>query len=209
MLAMLRRTPASSVPGNTWRRAVSAKFIADSAWVVPHLGGRSHFPEQHITSQAQARHLLSKGAIASKPSIVFSHGLWADGSGFSQVMAPLQAGGYEVIASEPGLNGLDGDVESVIRCIGRVSSPVILIGHSYGGTLITRAGLDNRVAGLVYRLFGNERGRAIAIVSIRHNLAVMGYRTGIQSRYLSWRSVMDSPAQRDQLPSTCNAHFDT
>jgi hypothetical protein len=59
------------------------------------------------------------------------------------------------------------------------------------------------------RHFGNERGTAIAIVSIRHNLAVMGYRTGIQSRYLSWRSVMDSPAQRDQLPSTCNAHIDT
>ncbi len=57
--------------------------------------------------------------------------------------------------------------------------------------------------------FGNERGTAIAIVSIRYNLAVVGYRTGIQSRYLSWRSYVDSPAQRDQLPSTCNAHFDT
>ena len=59
------------------------------------------------------------------------------------------------------------------------------------------------------RLFGNERGTATAIVSIRYNLAVVGYRTGIQSRYLSWRSVMDSSAQRDQLPSACNAHFDS
>ena len=80
-----------------------------------------------------------------KPSIVFAHGLWADGSCFSKVMAPLQAEGYEVIASEHGLNSLESDVENVIRCIGRVSSPVILVGHSYGGTLITHVGIDNRV----------------------------------------------------------------
>ena len=86
----------------------------------------------------------------SKPSIVFAHGLWADGSCFSKVMAPLLADGFEVIASEHGLNSLETDVESVIRCIGRVSSPVILVGHSYGGTLITHAGMDDRVAGLVY-----------------------------------------------------------
>ena len=86
----------------------------------------------------------------SKPSIVFAHGLWADGSCFSKVMAPLQAEGYEVIASEHGLNSLESDVENVIRCIGRVSSPVILVGHSYGGTLITHAGMDDRVAALVY-----------------------------------------------------------
>lgn len=86
----------------------------------------------------------------SKPSIVFAHGLWADGSCFNKVMAPLQAEGYEVIASEHGLNSLESDVENVIRSIGRVSSPVILVGHSYGGTLITHAGMDDRVAGLVY-----------------------------------------------------------
>ena len=86
----------------------------------------------------------------SKPSIVFAHGLWADGSCFSKVMVPLQAEGYQVIASEHGLNSLESDVENVIRCIGRVPSPVILVGHSYGGTLITHAGMDDRVAGLVY-----------------------------------------------------------
>ena len=85
-----------------------------------------------------------------KPSIVFAHGLWADGSCFSKVIGPLQAEGYECIASEHGLNSLESDIESVIRCIGRVSSPVILVGHSYGGTLITHAGMDDRVAGLVY-----------------------------------------------------------
>jgi pimeloyl-ACP methyl ester carboxylesterase len=86
----------------------------------------------------------------SKPSIVFCHGLWADGSCFNKVMGPLRAEGHEVIASEHGLDSLQGDVDCVLRALGRVSSPAILVGHSYGGTLITAAGTDDRVAGLVY-----------------------------------------------------------
>ena len=86
----------------------------------------------------------------SKPSIVFCHGLWADGSCFTKVMGPLRADGFEVIASEHGLDTHPGDVDCVIRSIGRVSSPVILVGHSYGGSLITAAGTDDRVVGLVY-----------------------------------------------------------
>jgi pimeloyl-ACP methyl ester carboxylesterase len=88
--------------------------------------------------------------MPAKPSIVFAHGLWADGSCFSKVIGPLQAEGYQVLASQHGLDSLAGDVASVTRAIGRVSSPVLLVGHSYGGTLITAAGTDDRVAGLVY-----------------------------------------------------------
>jgi len=86
----------------------------------------------------------------SKPSIVFAHGLWADGSCFSKVIPPLQAEGYQVIASQHGLDSHEGDVACVRRALGRVSSPAILVGHSYGGSLITAAGTDDRVAGLVY-----------------------------------------------------------
>ena len=86
----------------------------------------------------------------SKPSIVFAHGLWADGSCFSKLIPALQGEGHDVIASQHGLDSLKGDVECVTRCFGRVSDPVILVGHSYGGTLITHAGTDNRVAALVY-----------------------------------------------------------
>ena len=89
-------------------------------------------------------------ANESKPSIVFCHGLWADGSCFSKLISPLRAEGYEVIASQHGLDSHQGDVDCVLRAIGRVSSPVILVGHSYGGSLITAAGTDDRVAGLVY-----------------------------------------------------------
>ena len=86
----------------------------------------------------------------TKPSIVFAHGLWADGSCFGKLIPTLQAEGYEVMASQHGLDSLATDIAAVKKCLGRVGSPAILVGHSYGGTLITHAGTDARVAGLVY-----------------------------------------------------------
>src|SRR5467141_1590288 len=86
----------------------------------------------------------------NKPSIVFCHGLWADGSCFSKLIVPLQAEGYECIAAQYGLNSTAEDVALTKAAIGRVSSPVMLVGHSYGGSVITGAGTDDRVAGLVY-----------------------------------------------------------
>jgi pimeloyl-ACP methyl ester carboxylesterase len=86
----------------------------------------------------------------SKPSIVFAHGLWADGSCFSKVIPALQADGYEVMSTQNSLDTLKGDVDAVVRVLGRVNGPAILVGHSYGGTVITAAGNDDRVVGLVY-----------------------------------------------------------
>ncbi len=85
-----------------------------------------------------------------KPSIVFVHGIWADGSSFSKVIPHLQADGHEVIAAQYGLDTLAGDVAAVKGTLARVGGPVILVGHSYGGTVITAAGTDPRVAGLIY-----------------------------------------------------------
>src|SRR6202000_788244 len=91
-----------------------------------------------------------KEITLTKPSIVFAHGLWADGSCFSKLIPALLAEGHDVMASQHGLDSLAGDVAAVKACLARVSSPAILVGHSYGGTLITHAGIDPRVAGLVY-----------------------------------------------------------
>jgi pimeloyl-ACP methyl ester carboxylesterase len=87
---------------------------------------------------------------ATKPAIVFCHGLWADGSCFGKVIPALQVDGHEVIAVQYGLNSYADDVATVKRTLGRVSSPAILVGHSYGGATISGAGTDDRVAGLVY-----------------------------------------------------------
>src|SRR6266853_6502865 len=89
-------------------------------------------------------------SVQTKVSIVFAHGLWADGSCFNKVIPALQAEGHEVLSTQNSLDTLKGDVAAVIRALGRVSSPAILVGHSYGGTLITAAGTADRVAGLVY-----------------------------------------------------------
>src|ERR1700694_1561739 len=88
--------------------------------------------------------------MQSKPSILFCHGIWADGSCFAKVIPVLQADGYEVMAAQYGLDTNEGDVATVKRTLGRVSNPAILVGHSYGGSVITAAGTDDRVAGLVY-----------------------------------------------------------
>jgi pimeloyl-ACP methyl ester carboxylesterase len=89
-------------------------------------------------------------ATQSKPSIVFAHGLWADGSCYSKLIPTLQAEGHEVLSTQNSLDSLAGDVAAVRRALGRVKSPAILVGHSYGGTVITAAGVDDRVVGLVY-----------------------------------------------------------
>src|SRR6201993_1764063 len=89
-------------------------------------------------------------AKQTKPSIVFTHGLFADGSCYGKVIPRLQAEGHEVISAQNSLDTLKGDVAAVVRALGRVSSPAVLVGHSYAGTVITAAGTDDRVAGLVY-----------------------------------------------------------
>jgi len=86
----------------------------------------------------------------TKPTIVFCHGIWADGSCFGKVIPPLQKDGHEVISVQYGLDSFEEDVATVKRTLNRVGSPVLLVGHSYGGATITAAGTDKRVAGLVY-----------------------------------------------------------
>jgi pimeloyl-ACP methyl ester carboxylesterase len=88
--------------------------------------------------------------MSDKPSIVFAHGLWADGSCFSKVINLLVADGYDVIATQNHLNTVADDAAAVRTSFGRASGPVVLVGHSYGGTVITAAGTDDRVAALVY-----------------------------------------------------------
>jgi pimeloyl-ACP methyl ester carboxylesterase len=97
---------------------------------------------------------MEKGIAAmtapKKPSIVFVHGIWADGSCFSKLIPPLLADGHEVFAAQHGLTSAANDLAAVKYTLSRVSAPVLLVGHSYGGTRITAAGTDPRVAGLLY-----------------------------------------------------------
>ena len=96
-------------------------------------------------------------------SIVLVHGGFVDGSGWEDVYKILKKDGYSVsIVQNPTLSLAD-DVAATKRIIARESAPVVLVGHSYGGVVITEAGNDSRVAGLVYiAAFAPDKGESVA-----------------------------------------------
>lgn len=100
--------------------------------------------------------LLITGAITSnaqtkaKPTIIFVHGIWADGSCWSEQITALQAKGYDVISVQNPLTSLADDVAATKRAIDQAKGDVILVGHSWGGFVITQAGNDPKVKALVY-----------------------------------------------------------
>lgn len=83
-------------------------------------------------------------------NIVLVHGAFADGSGWRAVYDLLTPKGYRVTIVQNPLTSLEDDVAATKRVLARQYGPTILVGHSYGGTVITEAGVDDKVAGLVY-----------------------------------------------------------
>lgn len=83
-------------------------------------------------------------------NVVLVHGAFADGSGWRSVYDNLTKRGYRVTIVQNPLTSLADDVAATRRALERQDGPVILVGHSWGGTVITEAGIDPKVAGLVY-----------------------------------------------------------
>lgn len=86
----------------------------------------------------------------SVKNVVLVHGAFADGSGWKGVYDNLTQRGYRVTIVQNPLTSLQDDVAATRRALERQDGPVILVGHSWGGTVITEAGIDPKVAGLVY-----------------------------------------------------------
>jgi pimeloyl-ACP methyl ester carboxylesterase len=100
------------------------------------------------------------------PTIVLVHGAWADGSSWSKVIPLLQAKGYQVVAVQNPLSSLADDVAATERVIHQQTGPVILVGHSWAGVVITQAGNDPKVKGLVYvDAFAPDSGQSVADVT--------------------------------------------
>src|SRR5262249_20380160 len=101
-----------------------------------------------ITAAAAAHD--SKGA-GPKPTIVLVHGDWADGSSWSAVIPRLQRQGYQVVAPPNQLRGPSVDAPYLASYLATIPGPIILVGHSYGGFVITNAATGNKnVKALVY-----------------------------------------------------------
>ena len=98
-----------------------------------------------LTSAAHAQTIP-----ANVHNVVLVHGAFADGSGWRGVYDRLTAKGYKVSVVQNPLTSLADDVAATRRVLARQDGPTILVGHSYGGTVITEAGNDPKVAGLVY-----------------------------------------------------------
>jgi pimeloyl-ACP methyl ester carboxylesterase len=102
------------------------------------------------TNAADAAQPAAQAANA-KPTIVLVHGAWADSSSWNKVILRLQAKGYTVKAPPNPLRGLGGDSAYISDYLSVIPGPIVLVGHSYGGAVITNAAKDNpNVQALVY-----------------------------------------------------------
>ena len=102
-------------------------------------------------------------ANATRPNIILVHGGWADGGSWSKVIPTLTNAGHRVIAVQLPLHNAAEDIATVKRAVELVGGPTILVGHSYGGYVITNAGANNpNVTGLVYiAAFAPDEGEAL------------------------------------------------
>jgi pimeloyl-ACP methyl ester carboxylesterase len=100
---------------------------------------------------------------ASVKNVVLVHGAWADGSGWDGVYRALSERGYRVSIVQNPLTSLADDVAAVDRVLARQEGPTLLVGHSYGGAVITEAGNAKNVAGLVYvAAFAPDVGESVS-----------------------------------------------
>lgn len=102
-------------------------------------------------------------AAKTRPTIVLVHGAWADGSSWSAVIQRLQEDGYNVIAPQFPLTSLTDNLARLRGVLAVQTEPTVLVGHSYGGQIITALGTDApHVVGLVYiAAFGLDQGESI------------------------------------------------
>jgi pimeloyl-ACP methyl ester carboxylesterase len=100
-------------------------------------------------------------------NVVLVHGAWADGSCWSKVIPLLEAKGLRVTAAQIPLTSLEDDAAVTRRLLSSIAGPTILVGHSYGGAVITAAGVDSpNVKALVYiTAFGLDEGESLASLS--------------------------------------------
>lgn len=118
-----------------------------------------------LLAAAAATAMMFAGAAHAGPpvkNIVLVHGAFADGSSWGKVIPLLQAKGFNVTAVQHPMNTLADDVAAVKRALAVQDGPVILAGHSWGGAVITEAGNDPKVVGLVYvSAFGPDVGESL------------------------------------------------
>ncbi|HTU08485.1 MAG TPA: alpha/beta hydrolase [Trebonia sp.] len=128
--------------------AATAVAAVSAAVLVPSASARTAAPATHSAAHSAA---LTAAGTGPKPTIVLVHGAWADASSWTPVIERLQQAGYQVDAPPNPLQGLSYDSAYIASYLKQITGPVILVGHSYGGAVITDAAVgDANVKALVY-----------------------------------------------------------
>jgi pimeloyl-ACP methyl ester carboxylesterase len=116
----------------------------------------------HLGAQSGAYGPVDSTPSAARPAIVLVHGGFVDGSGWQGVYHQLRRDGYTVRIVQNPTTSLTDDVAVTRRVIASLDGPVVLVGHSYGGAVITEAGNDPKVAALVYiAAFAPDAGESV------------------------------------------------
>jgi pimeloyl-ACP methyl ester carboxylesterase len=163
----------------TWgRRAVAVGAAALALGVTPAAIASAAPSTTHASSSAAIAGSTAEHTGHTKPTIVLVHGAWADASSFAPVTARLQHDGYNVLNAPNPLRGLASDADSVAAFVDQATSgPVVLVGHSYGGAVITNSALRTpRVKALVYiDAFAPDAGEsAVDLASAKPGSALAG-----------------------------------
>ncbi|MBO1741450.1 alpha/beta fold hydrolase [Leifsonia sp. TF02-11] len=137
----------------TWAAAALAASVLVLGAALPASGASSAHPSR-----------TDADSHTPKPTVVLVHGAWADAAGWTPVVQRLQADGYPVIAPPNPLRGLLSDAAYIRSVLDRISGPVVLVGHSYGGAVISNAATgDPNVKALVYiAAFAPDAGDSLA-----------------------------------------------
>src|SRR5262245_47957852 len=105
---------------------------------------------------------VAQSAAGGVRNVVLVHGAWADGSSWAKVIPLLEKAGLNAVAIQNPLTSFEDDLAATKRAIALQDGPVILVGHSWGGVVITDAGVDPKVVGLVYvAAFAPDVGEAV------------------------------------------------
>ncbi len=114
-----------------------------------------------LTSASAQTVAVQPANAQSAKNVLLVHGAWADGSSWARVIPRLTAAGLNVVAVQIPLTSLADDVAATLRAIALVDGPVLLVGHSYGGAVITEVGNDPKVVGLVFvAAFAPDKGES-------------------------------------------------
>src|SRR6516165_5643870 len=122
-----------------------------------------------VLTALAAINLPASAAPLKAKTAVLVHGAFADGSSWEKVIPYLEKAGLKVVAVQNPLDSLDNDVAATKRAIRNAEGPVVLVGHSWAGAVITEAGNEKKVKSLVYvAAFAPDKGESVETASSRY-----------------------------------------